>query len=77
MTSSTESREIESIASQRLWRCGHVELKTIVCRHEPDTQTLILEGDVSLFYLKQLAQELVRGLNHVDHLQNLIVVRGE
>ena len=74
--SSTDAGEgqIESSAAQRL--CGHPQLqgngKCIKC--SISDRRLYLSGNLPSWYLKQMAQEAVRGVEGVDEIVNDIFV---
>lgn len=59
-------------AVQRLHSSHNMELKRIQC--EARTGTLNIRGQVSSYYLKQLAQELVRPIAGVDRIVNHIII---
>lgn len=59
-------------ARQRLTRSGYPELGQLQC--ESDDDTLILHGSVSSYYLKQLAQTLVRPVEGVTVIVNRLRV---
>lgn len=71
-----ELRDVESTAKETLSNSGYAEVKQIVCQYDQRGHSLMLRGRVSFFYLKQVAQELVRGLNSVERVLNVIEVRG-
>ena len=70
---------MEKTAAIRLSTSGYAELKRVRCEFELHGHLLTLRGRVSSYYLKQLAQEVVRMLDGVDQVVNLIEVgeRGE
>ena len=59
-------------AQRRLEQCGYDALKHIACRFRGGAMTL--RGTVPMYYHKQLAQEAVRDLKHVDVIVNDIKV---
>ena len=59
-------------ALQRLRSCHNFELKRLHCTAH--SGNLILRGQVSSYYLKQLAQEVLRSLNGVHRIVNHIEV---
>jgi hypothetical protein len=69
-----EASQIETTAQRRLFSSGIADLKNIACRFDPCGRTLTLRGRVSLFYLKQLAQEIVRDSENVGNIVNRIEV---
>ena len=59
-------------AQQRLRDCPYTQLRRVQCRfHEG---VLVLSGELPTFYLKQIAQTLVHGLDQVDVIDNRIRV---
>lgn len=52
--------DVVSIASRRLKSCNTSELTRLQCEKLPGQ--LVIRGRVSSYYLKQLAQELIRSL---------------
>lgn len=64
--------EIVIGALQRLRSCHNFELKRLHCTAHAGN--LILRGQVSSYYLKQLAQEIVRSLNGVHRIVNQLEV---
>jgi hypothetical protein len=63
---------IEAMARDRLGRSPYRELRRLECSW--DDGQLILCGAVSSYYLKQLAQCLVQGLEGVEAIDNQVVV---
>jgi hypothetical protein len=59
-------------ALQRLHSSHNMELKRVQC--ELRTGTLNIRGQVSSYYLKQLAQELVRSIAGVERIVNHLIV---
>lgn len=59
-------------ARQILANCPYAELQQVACQRE--NETLQLTGQVGSFYLKQLAQEIVRKVNGVGQIDNQLVV---
>ena len=67
-----EQQQVTSQARSRLERSAYYALKRIACDfHEG---VLTLRGRVPSFYLKQLAQALLVGLDHVEVLVNHVEV---
>ena len=56
----------------RLRRTGHAEFRHVTC--EQDSGTLWLRGQLSSYYLKQLAQESLRHMDGVDRIVNAVEV---
>ena len=67
-----DARNAERAAQRRLEQCGYEALKHIACRFRRGTMTL--RGTVPMYFHKQLAQEAVRDLRHVDVIVNDIKV---
>jgi hypothetical protein len=65
--------DIEAAARRRLTTARHRHLKRVSCRGDADS--LVLRGEVPSFYLKQLAQEVVRGVASGRRIVNLLEVR--
>jgi len=59
-------------ARDRIVRHPHLAVQRIWCEYSD--QTLFLHGHVPTFYLKQLAQSAVAGLDGVDQVVNHIEV---
>jgi BON domain len=58
---------------RRLQASSYLALRTIEC--DDQCGVMILRGRVPTFFLKQIAQELIRGLPGVETIANLIDVR--
>ena len=69
----TPSDEIAIAALQRLRACPQWQLRRLHC--EWHAGILSIQGQVSSFYLKQLAQETVRSLADVARIVNHVVER--
>ena len=63
---------IAVIAESRLIKSSHVELRRLSV--EVHAGTLLLRGRVSSYYLKQVAQSLVRGVSCVVEIDNQVCV---
>src|SRR5437773_2283166 len=63
---------VEEAAGVRLHQAGHLGLRRICCRWH--NGTLTLSGTVRSYYLKQLAQERVQGLDGVAVIDNRVEV---
>lgn len=63
---------VAAAARNRILQQPHLAVQRIWC--ELDEQTLFLYGQVPSFYLKQLAQTAVAGLDGVDQVVNEIEV---
>lgn len=67
-----EMQMIQAAAQSRVRKSGYPELHFISCEfHEG---ILTLRGHVSSFYLKQIAQTLIRGLDGVGEINNRLEV---
>jgi osmotically-inducible protein OsmY len=62
------------IAQQRLQKSDYVSLRDVRCTADADS--LVLRGRVPSFYLKQIAQEIVRASHGVRSIVNEIEVDG-
>ena len=65
---------MEHSATDILATRGYAELRCIHCEFQQHDHVLTLRGRVSRYYLKQLAQEIVKSLDGVDQVVNLIQV---
>ncbi len=72
-------REIktEHEAESLLARHAHFRGQIKPIRFRCMNRSLVVSGDVDSYYLKQLAQEALRGLEGVDRIDNRIVVITE
>ena len=69
---SKERQVVQAEAHSRLRNSGYHELRLISCDfHEG---VLTLRGQVSRFYLKQVAQELIRRLDGAEEINNRLEV---
>jgi len=69
---SNEKRVVQAEALSRLRESGYHELHFVLCDfHEG---VLTLRGRVSSFYLKQVAQEVIRRLEGAEEVNNLLEV---
>jgi len=69
---SKENLLVQTEAQLRLRTSGYRQLQLVSCEfHEG---VLTLRGGVSSFYLKQLAQTFIRGLDGVEEISNRLVV---
>jgi len=67
-----ENLLVQTEAQLRLRTSGYRQLQLVSCEfHEG---VLTLRGGVSSFYLKQIAQTLIRGLDGVGEINNRLVV---
>lgn len=65
--------EIEHHAQRALGKSPYVELRRVGCRF--DDGILTLEGQVTSFYLKQVAQTVVRQIDGVHQVINHLQVQ--
>jgi osmotically-inducible protein OsmY len=73
--SETDDRLIEAEAEKRLQQSLYPEMRRVLCsfRHG----ILTLTGVVPTSYVRQIAQELVQGLDGVDIIDNQLVVKAK
>ncbi|KLU05245.1 hypothetical protein RISK_002736 [Rhodopirellula islandica] len=69
------TRDVSDRFNAEMRRVGHGELRGI--RVDVNDQGIVLQGRVSSFYLKQLAQEAVRPLSRSLRILNQICVTGK
>lgn len=70
-TGATDAAVVET-AEKRFRASSYVALRSIVCEfHEG---VLVLRGRVTSYYLKQLAQEMVRDLDGIGAILNVVEV---
>jgi osmotically-inducible protein OsmY len=67
-------RDIATIAEARLGASSHPELRRIQCKSEEGS--LFLDGRLSSYFQKQLAQEIVPKIDGVERIVNQIEVIG-
>jgi osmotically-inducible protein OsmY len=65
---------IEVRAHAKLRQAGYLELQNIACTFHHGT--LALQGRVSSYYLLQMAQSLLSGLDGVREIDNRVVVKA-
>ena len=69
---SKEKKVVQAEAQSRLRKSGYRELQLVSCEfHEG---VLTLRGRVPSFYLKQVAQELIRRLDGAEEINNRVEV---
>ena len=68
----TNGRLIEEEANKRLQQSFYPELRRILCNFRRGIMTLY--GVVSSFHVRQIAQELVQGLEGIEIIDNQLVV---
>ncbi len=66
--------DVTDTAKERLRRSPYIPVRSLSC--EFDRGVLRLQGRLSSFYYKQLAQETVAGLSGVEQVVNDVVVLG-
>lgn len=64
--------DTQFVTQQRLQESSYLGLRGVVCEYHEGV--LILRGHVPSFYLKQLAQTLVRKVDGVDTVVNRLTV---
>lgn len=69
---STDAPDVAAIAQQRLRECPYPPLRRVMCRYRQGV--LVMTGKVPTFYMKQMAQTLMRGLDGVEKIDNRLVV---
>lgn len=67
-------KAVTELALERLRASAHPCLRTLECEYQAGV--LVLRGQVSSYYQKQLAQETVRDLPGVEVIRNMIEVVG-
>jgi len=65
-------QELREVAEARLRHSAYLELRAINC--EVSAGVLTLQGTVSSYYLRQVAQSLVLGLEGIDAIDNCLEV---
>ncbi|MFG0263310.1 MAG: BON domain-containing protein [Novipirellula sp. JB048] len=64
--------EVSQMATERFRTCSYSAIRHVHCRfHEG---VLVLSGQVPTFYMKQVAQELIRNLNSIEQINNRLHV---
>lgn len=69
------SQPISDRCHDRLQAAGYAELRHLQC--SPTSDGVILEGFVSSFFNKQLAQEAIRSIEGVGRVSNRVEVQPE
>ncbi len=64
--------DVAGKAMERLQGCSYSALRHVQCRFQEGV--LILSGQVPTFYMKQVAQELLRNMKHVEQIDNRLNV---
>lgn len=65
----TDKCVVDACVQQRLASCAYrFAFSEVTWRHEAGSLTL--SGCVASFYLKQILQEMVRGIDHVEQVHN-------
>ncbi len=70
----TESESPAEAASRLLWSSSYHTVRRITCTFEGGVLTM--EGRLPSFYLKQIAQTMVRDIPGVVRIENRIEVTG-
>ena len=73
-TDASKQKEVETAAKEILRESGYRQLIDVDCQYDLRGHTLTLRGCVSSFYWKQIAQEILRGISHIDRVVNLISI---
>lgn len=71
-TNATSTKPVERAAKGLLLKTGYPALKTVECSFHDGTMTL--RGRVPSYFHKQLAQEVLRDIAHVNEVANQIKV---
>ena len=69
-----EDQAVEAAARSRLCSTGYASVGRVGCRF--DDGTLVLSGNVTSYYQKQIAQTAVMSLSGIDRVVNEIKVRN-
>ncbi len=69
-----DMRQVARLAAERLRDSNYFELRNLDCEYDDDRYVLILRGRVSSYYMKQIAQSLVAGIDEVHRVHHLLVV---
>jgi osmotically-inducible protein OsmY len=64
--------DVAAKAVKLLRGCSHAPVRHVRCRFQEGV--LILSGQVPTFYMKQVAQELLRNMKHVEQIDNRLSV---
>ena len=75
MDAEADARLIEAEAEKRLQQSLYPELRSILCSSRRGILTLY--GVVPTFHVRQIAQELVQGLEGVKIVDNQLVVKAQ
>ena len=75
METESTARRIEAEADIRLQQSLYSELRRVLCNYRRGILTLY--GVVSSFHVRQIAQELVQGLEGIEVIDNQLVVAGK
>jgi osmotically-inducible protein OsmY len=70
-----EAANVEQAARRRLEASAYAAIRTVTCRVRRGT--LVLDGRVTTYFHKQLAQEAIRALPGVTEIVNHISVRRD
>ena len=70
----TQRETPADIAHRLLWNSSYHTVRTVRCTFQEGVLTM--EGRLSSFYLKQIAQTTVKGIEGVDRIENRIEVEA-
>lgn len=71
-SSPSEKEVVEASVRSKLQRCSYPQVQSVLCEfHEG---VLTLRGRVSSYYLKQIVQNLVLGMDNVVEVNNRVEV---
>lgn len=73
--SAPSSTRLATAAQQRLSSYSYIGMRELCCQ-EPNSGLITIQGTVSSYYHKQLAQEIVRRVEGVCRIDNQLSVRG-
>ncbi|WP_145388918.1 BON domain-containing protein [Stieleria neptunia] len=68
----TQQEDVEQILLRALGDSGHTQLANVVCDYSDGR--IVLSGRVTSYYLKQLAQEIVRKVEATAAVENRLRV---
>lgn len=66
--------EVTQLATKRLSESGYGGLRSVICEYDEEHLVLTLRGRVSCYYLKQMAQSMLVGIDEVRRIHNLLEV---
>ncbi|MFT5524335.1 MAG: hypothetical protein ACI9G1_004261 [Pirellulaceae bacterium] len=71
------SEAIMKLARERLAKSGHLHVCGKKIRIDHVNDTLVLDGILPSFYLKQLLQEALQGIEGIERIENRVDVKDE